>query len=121
MITQRRLQEVFDYRENELVWWKPAKNSTKKQGDLAGYLEKDGYRRIIVDGFRYYAHTLIWIYHFGDIPNGFLVDHRDSNRGNNSILNLRLATASQNHYNRIKSVGKSSKYKGVSWHTTYGK
>lgn len=121
MITQKRLQEAFDYRDNNLVWWQPAKNSTKKPGDLAGYVEKDGYRRIRIDNRTYYAHILIWVYHFGDIPEGFVVDHRDTNRENNAITNLRLATLSQNQYNRLKSEGKSSKYKGVSWHTTYGK
>lgn len=46
------------------------------------------------------------------------VDHWDHNTLNNLESNLRLATNSQNHMNRIKRNNTSSKYKGVHLHKT---
>jgi hypothetical protein len=43
------------------------------------------------------------------------VDHTDRDGLNCGKENLRIATVSQNQGNRIKSVGTSSQYKGVSW------
>ena len=48
------------------------------------------------------------------LDNGYDVDHKDRNRFNAKLSNLRWSTHSQNHANRPKSKGKySSIYKGV--------
>ena len=45
------------------------------------------------------------------------VDHKDLNKLNNLLTNLRMCTGSQNEMNKTKSVGQySSIYKGVTWH-----
>ena len=43
------------------------------------------------------------------------VDHRDGNGLNDQRENVRPATPSQNHHNRCKRIGCSSRFKGVSW------
>jgi len=48
------------------------------------------------------------------VTNDFIIDHKDHNGLNNQKLNLRICTNSDNTKNRSKSIGKSSKYKGVS-------
>ena len=63
-------------------------------------------------------HNVIWEHHFGPVPEGYTVDHIDNDGLNNQKLNLRLATATQQHQNqRIKSDNTSG-YKGVSFHRT---
>jgi hypothetical protein len=48
---------------------------------------------------------------------GSVVDHINGNTMDNSRLNLRICTQSQNAKNRSKSTkSASSKYKGVHWH-----
>ena len=49
-------------------------------------------------------------------PEGMLVDHQNRNSLDNRQHNLRLATPSQNSYNRKKTSGtSSSKYRGVTF------
>ena len=47
--------------------------------------------------------------------NDLIVDHKDHDGLNNMRSNLRLCNKSQNGANSIKSIGLSSKFKGVCW------
>lgn len=53
------------------------------------------------------AHRVIWEMVNGPIPDGHEIDHIDGNPWNNKLNNLRLATRSQNCFN--KSVGGNCK------------
>lgn len=63
-----------------------------------------------------YAHRIIWTMHNGAIPEGIEIDHRDTNTLNNNVLNLRLATSSNNNENRSLTSNNTSGVKGVSLH-----
>lgn len=56
-------------------------------------------------------HTFI----MGKAPTGYEYDHINRNPADNRRSNLRLATRRENIANKIKSKGKTSKYKGVFW------
>ncbi len=81
-----------------------------------GWFDKEsGYYRLQIGAETWMLHRLIWIYHYGEIPVGKTVDHKDHDKTNNVISNLRLATRSeQNKYQR-KRVNCSSEYIGVIW------
>jgi len=65
-----------------------------------------------------YLHRLIM-----NAPRGMEVDHIDQNGLNNVRSNLRLATHRQNRRNSTpqNKPGKTSRFKGVSWHKQYAK
>ena len=52
---------------------------------------------------------------------GFIVDHIDHNTLNNTRLNIRICTNSQNMRNRGKQSNNTSGYKGVGWNKQDGK
>ena len=86
-----------------------------KVGDVAGTIDTStGYSRINVNGKIWYAHRLAWLYMTGEMPIN-QVDHINSNRYDNRLVNLRLATHEENQKNRIKSKNNTSGYKGVTW------
>lgn len=67
----------------------------------------NGYRLLKLLGKTYRLHRVVWMLHNGPIPDGMEVDHIDRNVENNRIENLRLATKSQNAFNRANKAGKA--------------
>lgn len=111
MITQEQLKELFIYRDGNL-YWRVRLNSRSSLKKPAGSIKKvDGYRRIGINKTYYYAHRLIWIYHYGEVP--LIIDHINGDRSDNRIENLRIANTQQNGGNRFGTKESRSKYKGV--------
>lgn len=81
-------------------------------GIEAGY-DKVGYRYLMVDGTEYPVHHLVWFFENGEWPQDKDVDHKDMNRLNNKITNLRLASRSQNMQNTEAHKDSSTGVKGV--------
>ena len=113
MITQNRLKELFDYQEGHLVR-KVSVQSRSQVGFRAGAFSTRGVVIVSVDYKRYKAHRLIWLWHYGSLPDE--IDHKDNNPSNNNIENLRAATHSMNMRNSRKPVTNSSGFKGVRFH-----
>ena len=102
-LTQDRLKSVLDYCPDlGLFWFKPRPGNqrfnTRYAGELAGSLN-NGYVHVQVDGRRYKAHRLAWLWMTGKMPEGEL-DHANRYRMDNAFANLREATGSQNLANR---------------------
>ena len=116
-ITPEIVRHIFEYRDGNLFWKNPRSNRAKP-GSIAGYVDKHGYRNISLFGKSFKMHRLIWAYHHNEFPEQF-IDHIDMNGNNSRIENLRLATKSQNGYNRGRPANNTSGYKGVS-KTKYG-
>lgn len=63
---------------------------------------KGDYFRVILRGSRHrrrscYIHRLVWEAFVGEIPKGYIVHHKDGNRQNNSLSNLKLVTTKEHH------------------------
>lgn len=71
-----------------------------------------GYLCFTLDGRRYKAHRLAWLYMTGDWPP-FDVDHVNMVKSDNRFANLRLATRSQNRANTPRRADNTSGFKGV--------
>lgn len=73
------------------------------QSHPSGRMSSNGYRQICVNGRRYVAHRLAWLYVYGEWPK-MQLDHINQNRDDNRIENLREVTNKQNGENvRIHS------------------
>jgi HNH endonuclease len=113
-LNHKRLLEVLSYdQETGIFRWRTCQSRRNHIGDQAGYVRKDGYRDIQIDGLHYGAGRLAWFYHYGRWPDP-QADHRDLNRDNNRISNLREATHSQNCANVGLLPTNRSGFKGAS-------
>lgn len=97
MVDQSELHRQLDYNPETGVFRRKLSTAQRvKVGDIAGSISSTtGYLRIMINGKRYLAHRLAWLYVFGSLPDCD-VDHVDGCKTNNRIANLRLATRSQN-------------------------
>lgn len=84
------------------------------KGQPAGCRAINGY--LYVGGDSLLAHRVIWKLVTGEDPNHLQVDHLDGDRTNNAWHNLRLATNTDNGFNRGRQSNNKSGFKGVSLH-----
>ncbi|WP_313193700.1 HNH endonuclease [Shinella zoogloeoides] len=112
-ITHERLHELLTYDpETGIFRWKVDRNQNVKAGSIAGAPDSSGYIQVRVDGRKYQANRLAWLYMTGEWPSE-QVDHRDRDRANNRWANLREATHAENCRNRRRRSDNKSGFPGV--------
>jgi len=113
-ITQARVKELFDYREDGELILKARTAYNTRKGDAAG-CSSCGYRRTSVDYRRHMNHRLIWLWHYGYLPEN-RIDHINRNKSDNRIENLREVSHACNLRNTGNHCTNTSGVKGVRWH-----
>lgn len=102
MITQDRLKQLFDYEDGQLIRKvSRGRGATSRRWAAGTPIGSKSGKYIIanVDYCYYKLHRLIWLWHFGVIPE-MHIDHIDGNPMNNRIENLREVTDAQNAQNQ---------------------
>jgi len=121
ILTQARLRELFDYDPETGVMTRRISTAPRAQaGQIVGTPDGSGYLRISIGGKKFRLHRLIHMYVHGAWPEHD-IDHRDRNRSNNRLLNLRPATRAENCQNSGIPAHNTSGFKGVSWSKTMHK
>ncbi len=114
-LTQALLKSLLSYDpETGIFTWLVQPSYRAQISDVAGSINKNGYRTIQIKGRKHKAHRLAHLYMTGEWPP-FDVDHEDEDKANNRWTNLRPATRSQNMLNKRSRSDNKSGVKGVSW------
>lgn len=117
MFTQQELFRSYFYYNSEtgLLYKQLDRDNSLGYKGNAGYLKYSWKQE------NHRVHRLIWIYMNGDILSDYEIDHRNGNRLDNRISNLRLASRTDNNRNARIRVDNTSGIKGVSWNKTKDK
>lgn len=99
-LTVARLRELLHYDPETGVF------TRRGSGDIAGGDNGQGHLKIRVEGKKYFAHRLAWLYVHGKWPTQH-IDHRDGDRKNNRIANLRDVPPRLNVQNMRRASGRS--------------
>ena len=112
MIEADIVRRYLDYNPNTGIFtWKLDRSNAKK-GDVAGTMSTSGYWQICLFGTIYPAHRVAWTHYYGKPPR-FTVDHKDHNKLNNMIDNLRDVSNAENNKNQPMSRLNKSGVNGV--------
>ena len=112
-LSAERLRErlLYDPLTGKFTWLKAEGTGLWRGGLEAGHENSSGYTVIHIDGLMYLAHRLAWLHVYGRWPID-QIDHSNTIRNDNRILNLREATNRSNHANRTDN---KSGHVGVLW------
>jgi len=102
ILTQAQLKELLEYNSNTGLFIRIKNSGSTKKGMIAGCMDINGYYTIRIHNKLYYSHRLAWLYTHGEFPS-MDIDHINSNKSDNRIVNLRLANRSENMQNKIKA------------------
>lgn len=115
MLTQARLKELLKYDPETGEFTRIKRTGRSKPvGEVIKTPHNAGYVTAAIDGSEYLQHRLVWLYVHGCFPPDD-IDHRDGDRANNRLANLRLADRSQNLQNKAMQSNNTSGHIGVSW------
>ncbi len=112
MLSQEQLKSIMHYDpDTGLFTWLISPKFGVKVGDEVG-THLEGYRVTRFKGTPYKLHRLAWLYVYGEMPDVF-IDHINGIRDDNRIVNIRLATHTQNLRNSGNRKNNTLGFKGV--------
>ena len=113
LTTQDEVKRLFLYdKDTGNLVWRTNRKGHYIQGKVVGYRGDSGYLKTTVRCKHYLVHQLVYLYHYGYIPENF-IDHIDKDPTNNRIENLREVTHQCNLRNSKINKNNKSGVKGV--------
>lgn len=114
------LHSILSYdMETGVFVWKVNHAPRAKIGNIAGYDNGAGYKKISWGGKKYFAHRLAFLYVTGAIPK--VVDHINRNPSDNSWKNLRACRGQvQNGANKDDGPKGGVRLRYGNWYARYG-
>lgn len=121
MISYERVRELFEYDPEEGVLYnKTNRRGRSLAGSVAGNPRTDSYLQLCIDGKMYRVNRIVWLWYYGYLPEN-LIDHKDQDKTNNRIDNLREASKQCNTINVSRFKNNTSGIRGVSYDSRVGK
>lgn len=112
-LTQEGLKELLNYDPLSGVFtWKVKCSRSAEAGSKAGYLRTDGYILIGINGRKFLAHRLAWLYMTSISPKLY-IDHINRIKDDNRFVNLRAASNAQNQANTNRRFSNTTGFKGT--------
>ncbi len=117
-LTQEVVRELFDYDPITGIATRKVSRSGKdgSAGTIINGVNDKGYIYLKFGQHTYPLHRLVFLHYHGYLPEN-IIDHRDRNKLNNAISNLREESHQCNAKNRTVRVTSKSGVTGVSWCT----
>ena len=103
--TSKRLKQLFDYNPDTGALYRKVNMPGAKAGILKP--NNDGYIGLRIFQKMYLAHHVIWkIMYDEDVPDGYVIDHINHDRTDNSIKNLRIISKADNARNMKRKINR---------------
>jgi HNH endonuclease/AP2 domain len=122
-LTASRLRQLLSYNPDTGLFTRlitrPGTAGKARAGSVAGTTQSAGYIQICIDGEKYLAHRLAFLYMRGSFPRGN-VDHANHAPNDNRFGNLRSGSQSQNCANSRLPCTSTTGKKGVYYRPDYG-
>ena len=119
-LTQERVRELFDYREDGVLVRRVSTSPTARKGEVITRRHNEGYVLVKIDKKEYRVHRIVWLWHHGYLPEN-VVDHINHIKDDNRIENLREVTQKCNLRNSKVSAKNTSGVRGVHYDKRSGK
>lgn len=114
-LTQSLLRKAVWYCAHTGLFWRKHSVVKKHVGNEVGHVNAQGYITFSIGNKRHLAHRLAWLYTHGYMPENE-IDHKNREKTDNRIVNLREVSRQCNARNIGASVLNKSGVKGVVWY-----
>lgn len=113
--TKELIRELFQYREDGVLVRRVRTANSNQVGDVISSSDSNGYIRTNIKGSNYKVHRLIYIYHYGNIPDGIHIDHINGVVDDNRIDNLQTLSTKDNIRKQKTNCRNTSGHRGITF------